>query len=248
MTKLKELQDRTAAKIVERLTGPSSRRNSLLYLTGAAGSGKTTILRRMADHLRREGCWIPILVSAPNREHDAGPIALLETAGQLRENEILDGEVAILSDPRRCWADKMATITGWWIGRDDVVLLCDEPAVWYQGEESLLEHTPRLLSPVVRRVGCSWRPVPPDHHRLDSRQRQAGGSSRCAPSSPTAAICSLIEADWDILWEPASRLRDRLRNRSRSAPRWEMKLCVALASLLPRDEPRPCPYPTLRRK
>ena len=71
-------------------------------------------------------------MTAPNREGDSGPIALLETAAQLRAGGLLNGEVAILSDPTRPWAEKMAAIT---TAVDnncrDVVILCDEPALWY---------------------------------------------------------------------------------------------------------------------
>lgn len=190
----------------------------------------------MADHLRREGCWIPILVSAPDGEHDAGPIALLETAGQLVENEILDGETQVLADPRRSWTEKMATITRAVDRRDDVVLLCDEPAGWYHRDESLLEHTPDYSArsfaewiaagTLCRRVIAGWIPgnagpaVPVD-----------------VPQLADGRDILDVEADWDVLWEPASRLRKSVSDPLPFRSAMEMKLCVALASLLPRDEP-----------
>ena len=135
MLTLSERQVGVACKLVERLKDLSPGPSSLWNLIGAAGSGKTTVLRRVAEELHREKRWIPVLVTAPNRENDSGPIALLETAGQLKASELLNGEVAILSDPRRCWADKMAAITEVVDRhREDVVFLRDEPVLWYQGK------------------------------------------------------------------------------------------------------------------
>src|SRR5208337_5238839 len=84
MPTLSERQDETAVELVRKLHGLTAGRKSLLNLTGTAGSGKTTVLRRVVDELNREKRWIPVLVTAPNRENDSGPIALLETASQLR--------------------------------------------------------------------------------------------------------------------------------------------------------------------
>ena len=150
---MSERQDQTAVQLVRDLHSLAAGRKAILNLTGAVGSGKTSILRRVVEELHREKRWIPVLVTAPNRENDSGPIALLETAGQLRASELLNGEVAILSDPRRCWADKMAAITEV-VNKhcEDVVFLCDEPALWYQGEESLLEDTPQFSA----RLFAEW--------------------------------------------------------------------------------------------
>src|SRR5208282_2341247 len=98
MPTLSERQDQTAVQLVRDLHSLAPGRKALLNLTGAVGSGKTRVLRRVVEELHREKRWIPVLVTAPNRENDSGPIALLETAGQLRASELLNGEVAILSD------------------------------------------------------------------------------------------------------------------------------------------------------
>src|SRR5271157_2455552 len=92
MPTLSERQDQTAVQIVHELHSLAPGRKALLNLTGAAGSGKTSVLRRVADQMRREKVWLPLLVTAPNREGDSVPIALLETAAQLRAGGLLNGE------------------------------------------------------------------------------------------------------------------------------------------------------------
>ena len=112
MPTLSERQDQTAVQLVRDLHSLTPGRESLLNLTGELlGLARPAFYDRVVEEMHREKRWIPVLVTAPNREYDSGPIALLETAGQLRASELLNGEVAILSDPRRRWADKMAAIT-----------------------------------------------------------------------------------------------------------------------------------------
>jgi len=236
MPTLSERQDQTAVELVRKLHGLTPGRESLLNLTGAAGSGKTTVLRSVAEKLNREKRWIPVLVTAPNRENDSGPIALLETAGQLRASELLNGEVAVLSDPGRCWADKMAAITNV-VDKHckDLVFLCDEPALWYQGDESLLEETPqfsaRLFAEWIasgarcRRIITGW--IPGDAKPAD---RVA------TPMLDDGREMLGHQADWGIFSENASSLRESLPEPVPYRSAWEMKLCVALTAILPADE------------
>jgi len=236
MPTLNERQDQTAVQLVRKLHSLAPGRKALLNLTGAVGSGKTSVLRRVVEEVNREKRWIPVFVTAPNKEYDSGPIALLETAGQLSASELLNGEVAILSDPRRCWADKMAAITEV-VNKhcEDVVFLCDEPALWYQGEESLLEDTPqfsaRLFAEWVasgarcRRIITGW--IPGDAKPADRV---------VTPSLDDGREMLAHQADWGILWDSASWLRESLPEPVPFRSAWDMKLCVALAAILPVDE------------
>ncbi|MGO9465694.1 MAG: hypothetical protein ACLQIB_18145 [Isosphaeraceae bacterium] len=236
MPTLSELQDQTALQLVEKLQSPTEGRGLLLNLIGAAGCGKTSVLRRVADKLRREEPWFPVLLAAPNRDNDSGAIALLETAGQLKVRGLLNGEMATLSDPRRPWADKMAAITEV-VDRhcDDVVILCDEPALWYQGEESLLEDTPQFSARSFaewiasgarcRRIVTGW--VPGDARPADRVT---------APRLDDGREMLAHEKDWGILWDSACGLRESLPEPVPYRSAWAMKLCVALAALLPADE------------
>ena len=70
MTTLDAKQTDTAEAIVGHLKDLPPGRNALWQLSGAVGSGKTTILRRVAEQLPSEGL-VPIYVSAPAGEIDS---------------------------------------------------------------------------------------------------------------------------------------------------------------------------------
>lgn len=142
MLTLDEKQQAKADWFVERLTSRPADRSALWNLTGAVGSGKTTVLRRIADRLQLESL-IPILITVPAGEIDAAPIALLETGNQLKNSGLLNGEMTVVSDPKRRWVEKMAVITDA-VNRhhEEVVLLCDEPMFWYRLHESSVNDSP----------------------------------------------------------------------------------------------------------
>ena len=66
MTTLDAKQTEKAQEIVEHLKALQPDRNALWQLSGAVGSGKTTILRRVAEQLSSKGL-VPIYVSALSR-------------------------------------------------------------------------------------------------------------------------------------------------------------------------------------
>ena len=78
---------------------PPPGRGALWNLTGSVGSGKTSVL-----HEIQESCWakgtIPLMVTAPAGEVDAGPIALLEAVDQLETAHLLNGERSAINDPK----------------------------------------------------------------------------------------------------------------------------------------------------
>src|ERR1700677_4628001 len=98
MMTLDARQTDTAQEIVETLKVLRPGRNALWQLSGAVGSGKTTVLRRVAELLPYENLT-PIFVSAPSGEIDSAALALLETAEQLKSKGLLNGEMSIISDP-----------------------------------------------------------------------------------------------------------------------------------------------------
>ena len=236
MPTLSERQDQTAVQLVRDLHSLTPGRESLVNLTGEAGSGKTSVLRRVAEQIQRENTWLPLIVTAPNREGDSGPIALLETAAQLRAGGLLNGEVAILSDPTRLWPEKMAAITTAVDNHcGDVVILCDEPALWYRPEESLLAGTPHFSArafadwiesrALCRRIITGW--IPGDT-RPASRVR--------APRLDDGRELLLHPGDWGSLADSVSQLSESLLEPLPERTAWQMKLCVALATVLPPGE------------
>ena len=96
---------------------------------------------------------------------------------------MLNGEVSILSDPRRGWADKMAAITEVVDRhRAEVVFLCDEPTFWYQGEESPLEDTPQYSA----RLFAEWVASGARCRRIITGR--IPGNSKPAASSQTPSL------------------------------------------------------------
>jgi len=218
MPTLSERQDQTAVELVRKLHGLTPGRESLLNLTGAVGSGKTSILRRVVDELNREKGWIPVLVTAPNREYDSGPIALLEAAAQLKASKRLNGEVEILSDPRRCWADKMAAITEVVDRhRGEVVILCDEPTFWYQWEESLLEDMPNTR-PGRSPNGSHLAPGAAASSRAGSQATPGRWRASERPGWTTVARFSVIREIGALLRILFPNSVDRSRNRYPTEP------------------------------
>ena len=234
MATINEKQRDFARNLVEQVVRAPSGRDALWNLTGSVGSGKTSVL-----HLIQESCWakqtIPLMLTAPGGEVDAGPIALLEAVDQLDAAHLLNGERSAISDPKLRWPDKMAAITAV-IERNhnSVILLCDEPSLWHRTPQASLEDTPEHCArsfadwiarrSTCRRIVSGWvdEDVPvrgrPPVPRLDD------GRSFLAESS---------------YWLSAGNVADSLSNEltrelSERSP-WEMKLYVALARF---KEPR----------
>src|ERR1700693_636247 len=107
MATINEKQREFAGKLVEQGLRVPAGRDALWNLTGSVGSGKTSVL-----HLIQESFWaketIPLMVTAPGGEVDAGPIALLEAAGQLEAVHLLNGEGSAINNARLRWSEKMA--------------------------------------------------------------------------------------------------------------------------------------------
>ena len=234
MTTLDARQTDTAQEIVETLKVLRPGRNALWQLSGAVGSGKTTVLRRVAELLPYHDLT-PIFVSAPSGEIDSAAIALLETAEQLKSKGLLNGEMSIISDPARSWPEKMDVITGVLDNHhQDVVILCDEPTLWYRSNESLIDDTPAECG---RSLG-DW--ITND---TACRRVVAGWISNDSPAGRNWAPAiddgrELLEPDfaWGSLQGSAADLRKTLDEPIPKRSAWEMKLTVALSALAASDE------------
>ncbi len=142
MAQIDEKQRRTAEWLADQVAKTDPNRYALWNLWGSVGSGKSSVLRLVAKSLFDRG-FVAIIVAAPGGEVDAAPIALMSTASQLKSANLLNGELAKLTNPRRRWTEKLELLTKA-VERnfDKVVLLCDEPARWYRSSESILCDTP----------------------------------------------------------------------------------------------------------
>ncbi len=185
---------------------------------------------------------IPIFVSAPAGEMDSGPIALLETARQLKANGLLNGEMSLITDPEQRWREKMTAITEA-VDRNHeaVVLLCDEPTHWYRFQESLVDdssdYCARSLAEWMvnraecRRIAAGWIP----------NDRPAGRiwAPRLDDGRELLAVENDLAPAFGMRLPVTGTLPDPLPDRSA----WEMKLCVAYPLLLPPTEVAHCRCP-----
>jgi tetratricopeptide (TPR) repeat protein len=234
MATIKDKQGIFAEKLAEQVVRAPSGRDALWNLTGSVGAGKTSVLHLVQEHLWARG-KVPLLLTAPAGEVDAGPIALSEAADQLEAAHLLNGEGSAINDPKVRWPDKLAAITAA-IERNhnSIVLLCDEPTLWHRAPQATLEDTPehcaRSFSDWIargstcRRVVSGWvdEDVPvrsrPSVPRLDD-----GRSFLAEPSN------------WSSAGSVAVSLNNELAQELPERSPWEMKLYVALARF---KEPR----------
>ena len=232
MAQIDEKQRATADWLSRQILAAKPDRNALWHLAGTVGSGKTSVLRLVAESLRSAGL-LPVMVGAPGGEVDAAPIALLEMAAPLKAAQHLNGETAVLRDPRRTWAEKMDAITTAVNNSlKSVVLLCDEPTRWYHREESLLDDTPdycaRSLAEWIARDACCRRVISgriPDD--VPPRDRTM------APRLDDGRDFLAENEYWGETKETADVLRRALSQPVPFRSLWEMKLCVALCRFKP---------------
>lgn len=227
MATIDQKQRRTAHWLVGQVREAAADRHAVWNLTGAVGSGKTSVLRLAADSLREESL-IPVVITSPAGEVDAAPIALFEAASHLKAANLLNGETDILTDPRRRWADKMDAVTTV-LNRHsrDVVILCDEPTRWYHHQESLLDDTPdfcaRSLAEWIAKDAVCRRIITgriPDD--VPSRDRTN------APRLDDGREFLAENKDWDQAQTLAKALQESLSQPVPFRSQWEMRLCVAL--------------------
>ena len=146
-------------KVVEELAEKLRRESAideLWQVEGHSTAGKSTVLHGLAISLGDD--LIPVVVSPPMGELDAGPAALLQIAATLKERGLVNGETAQLADPRRPLAEKITSVRKWIaLGSGKVVLLCDEPMRWpASGAEDLhfAQRTWGVVNALLLEKGC----------------------------------------------------------------------------------------------
>lgn len=107
----------------------SDAHHEVWQVDGHPTAGKSTLLHEVAKLLERD--FVPVVVSPPRGELDAGPAALLQIANALKCHGIVNGETERLTDPSRPLAEKITLVRQWLVdAQEKVVLLCDEPTRW----------------------------------------------------------------------------------------------------------------------
>lgn len=237
MSRVTEKQNATAGWIVAQLRNAAPDRNGLINLTGAVGSGKTNILRRVAEQLEvNESGLIPIAITAPSGEVDTPAIALAEIADQLHERGLANGDLDAVRDPHAGWNDKRGVVEAAITRHNsDLVLLCDEPSRWYRFGASLVDDTPdhatrEFAEWLTRDIGCR-RIVTGGLSGMSSTPLWTG-----APRVEDGRAILEEETEWGVLEEHVERLKSLLAEPLPFRSVWEMKLLIALSRFKPAEE------------
>jgi len=158
-----------AHDLTERLTQADDLPRALWQIDGPATTGKSACLGRIGA-LLAETDLKPILVGPPAHYLDAAPLALVEAAEGLAEQQLLNGELREWSEPGVRWAKRIGELREWIsANRGDVVLLCDQPRSWgtSRGDDGFFQDRGfdaafMLASIGCRRVITGKLPVPVD--------------------------------------------------------------------------------------
>lgn len=232
MRTIHERQRELAERLVEDVVRTRPDRDTLWNLNGTVGSGKTTILQ-IAQTSLWEKKLIPVTVNAPHGEADAGPIALLEIVDQLEGAHLVNGERSVIDDPRIGWSQKLETITTS-IERNhtSIVLLCDEPALWYGVPHASLEDTPEHCA----RSLAEWLARGPTCRRILSGRLDEDVPILRRVRAPKLedGRSLLVEPElWFSVGSVATDLFNGLTDKLQDRSFWEVKLYVALARFKP---------------
>jgi tetratricopeptide (TPR) repeat protein len=233
MSSISQKQQNTANWLISRVTATPCDGPRLWNLAGAAGAGKSTVLKLVSEGLKLRGDSIPILATAPAGEVDAASVALLEMADQLQTANLMNGEMARISDPRRPWRDKIESFSAV-IRRhsQEIVLLCDEPVYWYESRDSLLDDTPNNHA----RSLAEWLACGATCRRVISGRMPGGVEPLDATKAPRLDDGREFLDD-PIPWGQSAVLAEGLRRSFAQSldhyTVWQMKLLVALSRLKP---------------
>ena len=107
MPTLDKMQETVAEWLVEQMLESNPGQSNPWNLVGAVGSGKASILRRVQQRFRNSQ-RVPIEMKGPLGETDSAAIAPLSTATQLKQHDMLNGELEVIRNPQRPLQEKLA--------------------------------------------------------------------------------------------------------------------------------------------
>lgn len=148
--------DRVAADVFSAIKQGSPSPTSVWQITGEPTSGKSVLFSKLSQQLQSESFW-PVIVAPPVRALDAGPAALVQIGGILKERAVINGKFdGILLSQTLPWADKINHMREWIDqAADRLVLLCDEPLEWSTREDPhFAERTEDVVQLLLGQVKC----------------------------------------------------------------------------------------------
>jgi len=222
-------------RLADSISGQDPRSDAAWLVEGVATAGKSTALRMLADELRERG-QIPVVVGPPAHALDAGPMALAEIAGGLKDAACVNGETDILRDGAVPLTEKIKRVRQWIIDSSDgVVLLLDEPSSWpdpFDQTQHFADHARLVVAELVRDIQC---------RRVLTGDAPEGMSflsrERLGESSESRTFLTDQEA-WGDLAQAASELQDSAGDQLRQLSPLQLRLLVALVYVTSIEEVR----------
>jgi len=189
----------------------------------------------LADALR-ERDEIAVLCAPPAHALDAGPMALAELAGGLKDAACVNGETDTLRDGAVPLAEKIKCVRQWIIdSRDSIVLLLDEPSSWPDRSEQtqhFADHARMVIADLVRDIPCRRVLTGDAPEGMPFLARETVGES----SEPQTF---LTDRDaWGDLAQAASDLHEAAGGALREFSPLQLRLLVALVDVTSIDEVR----------
>jgi tetratricopeptide (TPR) repeat protein len=198
MTPLDEQQVTAAERIGKWAEKTSPGLDSVLNVTGAMGTGKSTVLFLALAEIQRCGL-VPIFLSGSMNDTDSAAVTLAGIVDQLVFNGLADRDGLSFWNPHKPWGEKFSSITAA-VERhaNRIVLVCDEPTTWYTADEVLLGSCPGSHARAVAdwaSTGTKCRRVISGYSLGNDVQRQWVGIRKV----PIAVDAMESDGDWGRL-------------------------------------------------
>ncbi len=189
----------------------------------------------LADGLRDQG-QVAIMAAPAAHSLDAGPMALAELAGGLKDAGCVNGQSDILRDGTVPLAEKIKRVRQWIINSSDsVVLLLDEPSAWpdrFEQTQHFADHARLVVQELVHDIPCRRVLTGEAPEGMSFRVREPVGAS----SEPQVF---LTDSDaWGELAQVAGYLLEGAGGQLGELSPLQLRLVVALAYVTSVDEAR----------
>lgn len=218
--------------LAEQIVGTEPSAASFWAIAGPPTCGKSTALLALADSLSAAGLQ-PVLLSPPVRALDTGPIALVQGAVALKQQELINGQLDSVAEEVP-WSQKLDAWVRWMeAARENLVILCDEPGEWpatAPEDARFREHAEQVAINVL--VGLKCRRVAAG--KLPLGVRPAHPVTLGVQSAPDPWLRDA--ATWGPLAESATGLADSLAAQLAHRSPLEVRLLVAIVALRSLDE------------
>lgn len=220
--------DDTVGMLFDKIHSRSASPRGVWQLYGRPTVGKTTTLRKLSQRLSDEG-FCPLYIDAPPRALDSGAIALVRTAGALKDAQMINGKCDLISDLEYPWENKLEVITdALKRNSDKVVLLLDEPQEWapfFYEEAHFAQRTQRVIRSLLTENNCRCVIAGKLPDRFPAEKVLLDETAE------DLTPWLLNPDNWGVLSQFTARIVDTLKERVNNFSPLDMRLLVALSSV-----------------